>query len=279
MTKPAQAACVIGHPIKHSRSPKIHGYWIHKYGLDAEYRSEDVTPEDFAAFVENLAERGYAGANVTMPHKDQAFALSDPDEAARTIGAANTLWLENGKLRATNTDFEGFINALDASAPSWNRRTSSAVVIGAGGAARAVIYGLIQRGVPRISVVNRTVEKAAALKHRFGPTVEPFSFAALQALLPECQLLVNATSLGMSGHPALEIDVGLLPDNGVVADIVYVPLQTPLLAAAAHRGLATSDGLEMLLHQAVRGFELWFGARPQVTRELYDLIAADINAG
>ena len=272
-----RGACVIGWPAKHSRSPKLHGYWIRKYGLDAEYRFEEVAPEGFADFVGSLAARGYAGANVTMPHKDAALALSQPDARALAVGAANTLWLDGGVLRSTNTDVEGFTGALDAASPGWDARVDSAVVLGAGGAGRAVVYGLLERGVATVYVVNRSLEKAEALRARFGAAVVPVGWAARDEVLRGARLLVNATSLGMKGQPALDVDLGEVAGDAVVADIVYVPLVTPLLAQARGRGLVVSNGLDMLLHQAVRGFELWFGVRPEVTRELFDLLAADIG--
>ena len=276
MTAMKRAACVIGWPAKHSRSPKLHGHWIKRYGIDGDYRIEERTPEEFPGFIQNLAANGYVGANITMPHKDAALALSAPDERARAVGAANTLWLDNGKLRSTNTDVEGFIGALDAASPGWDKRTDSAVVLGAGGAGRAVVYGLVERGIKTIHVVNRTFEKAEAFRDRFGPSVQPAHWADLSRLLKGSKLLVNATSLGMKGQPELAIDLSTLADDAVVSDIIYVPLKTPLLVAAEQRGLATSNGLDMLLHQAVRGFELWFGVRPIVTKELFDLLAADI---
>lgn len=279
MSTPQRAACVIGYPAKHSRSPKMHGYWIRKYGLDADYRAEEVAPEHVRALLSDLAGHGYVGANVTMPHKDVALAMSEPDERASAVGAANTLWLDDGRLRATNTDIEGFIGALDAAAPGWDARTRSAVVLGAGGAGRAVTYGLIERGIGTIHVVNRTLAKAEALRDQFGPAIHPAEWSALPACLAGADLFANATSLGMHGQDPLDVDIAGLADTAVVSDIVYVPLKTPLLAAAEARGLATSNGLDMLLHQAVRGFELWFGVRPEVTRELYDLLAADIEAG
>ena len=277
MSTTRRASCVIGWPARHSRSPKLHGYWIRKYGLDAEYGIEEQPAEAFADFVGTLAARGYVGANVTMPHKDAALALSQPDARALAVGAANTLWLENGVLRSTNTDVEGFTGALDAVSPDWHSRVSAAVVLGAGGAGRAVVYGLLERGVKTVHVVNRSLDKAQSLRGRFGNAVQPVAWEARDTVLDGAQLLVNATSLGMMGHPALEIDLGTLAGDAVVADIVYVPLATPLLAQARARGLVTSNGLDMLLHQAVRGFELWFGVRPAVTRELYELVAADLN--
>ena len=279
MTDTRPAACVVGYPARHSRSPMLHGYWIKRYGLDADYRAEEIPPGEIREFLTHLADHGYVGCNVTMPHKDVAFELSEPDERAIAVGAANTLWLENGRLRSTNTDIEGFLGALDAAAPGWDQRTSEAIVLGAGGAGRALVYGLIERGIGSIHLVNRTVEKSEAMRERFGERVIPARWDQLPELLSGARLLANATSLGMHDQPPLEIDISGMADDAVVSDIVYVPLTTPLLAAAKARGLATSNGLDMLLHQAVRGFELWFGKRPEVTRELYDLLAANIEPG
>ncbi|MGX9429763.1 MULTISPECIES: shikimate dehydrogenase [Bradyrhizobium] len=278
MTAPtkARAACLIGWPAAHSRSPLIHHYWLRKLGIEGGYNIEAIPPEGFAEFVLHLAFHGFVGANVTIPHKERALALSLPDERARAVGAANTLWYEAGELRSTNTDVEGFINNLDASAPGWDQATE-ALVLGAGGSARAVVFGLLDRGMQRIHLVNRSIERARALADQFGSRVEPAGWDALADLLPRAGLLVNTTSLGMHGQPALALDVGLLPSNAVVADLVYVPLKTPLLAAAEGRGLKTADGLGMLLHQAVRGFELWFGQRPQVTPELRALVENDLT--
>jgi shikimate dehydrogenase len=277
MTDSLRAACVIGWPVKHSRSPLIHEYWIKRHGLAAAYRREEVMPEAFADFIATMAGRGYMGANVTLPHKEAALTLSEPDDRARTVGAANTLWLEGGRLHSTNTDVEGFIANLDASVPGWDAHPDEAVVLGAGGAARAVICGLIERGFARVNVVNRSLSRAEALRERFGTCVHPVHWTALPHLLGRACLLVNATSLGMAGQPKLDIDLASLHPDTVVADIVYVPLTTPLIAAAKARGLATADGLGMLLHQAVRGFSLWFGVRPEVTAELRMLIEADLT--
>ncbi len=211
-----------------------------------------------------------------MPHKDMALAMSEPDDRARAVGAANTLWLDNGRLRSTNTDVEGFVGSLDSAAPGWDQRGDSAVVLGAGGAARAVVYGLIERGMKTIHVVNRTFGKAELLRERFGASVHPAHVHDIPRLLDGAKLLVNATALGMKGQPDHAIDLGPMAADALVSDIVYVPLKTGLQAAAERRGLKTANGLDMLLHQAVRGFNLWFGIKPEVTRELFDLLAADI---
>ena len=206
-----RAACVIGWPVEHSRSPLIHNYWLKAYGIAGEYRRELVPREEFAAFVGSLAARGYAGANVTLPHKEAALALSQPDERARAVGAANTLWLDNGVLRSTNTDVEGFLDNLDACAPNWDRDLGKAVVIGAGGAARAVIYGLLGRGVQRIVIVNRTAQRAEALRASFGERVEIASWDDRNEALGDAGLLVNTTTLGMQGQPTLALDVAACP--------------------------------------------------------------------
>jgi len=270
------AACLIGWPAAHSRSPLIHHYWLRTLGIEGGYVIEAVPPDEFGDFVLRLSLRGFVGANVTIPHKERALALSVPDDRARAVGAANTLWFEDGELRSTNTDVEGFINNLDASAPGWDK-VDEALVLGAGGSARAVVFGLVERGIKRVHLVNRTMERAEVLAEQFGRSVHPVAWEAVAGLLPQAGLLANTTSLGMHGQPALELDVGLLPQHAVVADLVYVPLETPLLRAAMARGLKTADGLGMLLHQAVRGFELWFGQRPQVTPELRALVEADLT--
>ena len=278
MAAPFRAACIIGWPAGHSRSPIIHNYWIRQHGIAGEYRKEAVPPQEFAAFLQNLAERGYVGANVTIPHKETALAQSIPDARANAVGAANTLWRDGAVLRSTNTDMKGFLGNLDASAPGWDRDLRNAVVLGAGSSARAMLFELIERGVPRIHLLNRTLDRAQTLAQRFGATVVPAPWKDAGALLRGTGLLVNSTSLGMKGQPPLVLDVALLPANAVVSDLVYVPLVTPLVAAARARGLATADGLGMLLHQAVRGFSLWFGVKPTVTAELRALVEADLAA-
>jgi shikimate dehydrogenase len=271
-----RAACLIGWPAAHSRSPLIHHYWLRRLDIAGGYSIEAVPPEEFADFVRRLPARGFVGANITIPHKERALALSVPDARARAVGAANTLWIEDGELRSTNTDVEGFINNLDTCAAGWDK-AEEALVLGAGGAARAVLFGLIERGVKRVVVANRTAERAHALAEQFGASVHPVAWADIGDALSRAKLLVHTTSLGMHGQPPLDIDVGRLPPEAVVADLVYVPLETPLLAAAKARGLRTADGLGTLLHQAVRGFELWFGERPQVTSELRALVEADLT--
>ena len=271
-----KAACVIGWPVEHSRSPLIHDYWIRQFGLQAAYRREAVPPGRFADFIAHLADHGYVGANVTVPHKQAALELSKPDALAAAVGAANTLWLDDGVLRSTNTDVEGFVASLDAAVPDWATAVESAVVLGAGGAARAIVFGLIERGVCPVHVVNRSLERAAALRERFGDRVVPTRWDRRNDVLAGAGLLVNTTTLGMAGQPPLEFDLAPLAASAVVADIVYAPLVTPLLAAAAARGLRTVDGLGMLLHQAAGAFARFFGLRPQVTEGLRALVEADL---
>ena len=272
-----RAACLIGWPAAHSRSPLIHHYWLRTLGIEGGYVIEAVPPDDLRDFVLRLSLRGFAGANVTIPHKENVLELSTPDARARAVGAANTLWFADGELHSTNTDVEGFINNLDACAPGWDK-ADEALVLGAGGSSRAVVFGLIERGIKRVHLVNRTLSRAQALAERFGDAVQAAKWEQVGELLPRARLLVNTTSLGMHGQGLLEVDVSRLPADAVVADLVYVPLETELLKAAKARGLRTADGLGMLLHQAVRGFELWFGQRPQVTPELRAIVEADLTS-
>jgi shikimate dehydrogenase len=273
-------ACVIGWPVEHSRSPLIHRYWLGRYGIEGAYEKEAVDPKDLGQFLGSLAARGYVGANVTLPHKEAALRLAAvADEAARAIGAANTLWLDHaGRLCASNTDAYGFITNLGAQAPGWNERRRPVIVLGAGGAARAILHGLLAEGATRILLANRTRERAETLAQAFGAAVEVFDWSDQNRALSGCGLLVNATSLGMTGKAGLDIDLAALPRDAVVADIVYSPLETPLLAAARGRGNRVVDGLGMLLHQAVPGFEHWFGVRPEVTRALRAHVAASLGA-
>jgi shikimate dehydrogenase len=271
-------ACVIGWPIEHSRSPAIHGYWLKHYKIDGEYRAEAVRPGDLAALLGSLA-KTYVGANVTLPHKEEALRLADHvDAAARAIGAANTLWLdETGKLHASNTDAFGFMTNLEQQAPGWNDKRRQIVVLGAGGAARAILYGLIEAGVGKILLLNRSSDRAEALAKSFGPKVEVGDWNQRNQALSSAGLLVNTTSLGMVGKPPLDLDLAALPNDAVVADIVYNPLETELLAAARARGNRVVDGLGMLLYQAVPGFERWFGMRPEVTPELRKQVEATLG--
>jgi shikimate dehydrogenase len=274
-TRP-RVACLIGWPAAHSRSPLIHHYWLRKLGIAGGYNIEAVPPDAFDDFVRRLAAHGFVGANITLPHKERVLELTVPDERARAVGAANTLWYEGKQLHSTNTDIEGFVNNLDASARGWDA-AEDALVLGAGGSSRAVIFGLRERGIKHVHVANRTIERAQALADQFGEHVHALAWEEIGAALPKAGLLINTTSLGMHGQPPLELDTRLLPSHAIVADLVYVPLQTPLLGSARERGLRTADGLGMLLHQAVRGFELWFGRRPEVTAELRALVEADLR--
>ncbi|SCW73031.1 shikimate dehydrogenase [Ancylobacter rudongensis] len=270
---------IIGHPVSHSRSPLIHGYWLARHGIDGAYGVRAVAPGDIDSFLAAFAASGLVGGNVTVPHKEAAFrACAARDAVAEALGAVNTLWLEDGALHGANTDVHGFLANLDAAEPDWARALGEAVVLGAGGAARAVVYGLLQRGVDRVVVANRTRARGEALRDTFGPRVLPIDWRDLGGRLVGCRLLVNTTSLGMKGQPPLDIDLSPLSPDALVTDIVYVPLETPLLKAAKARGLATVDGLGMLLHQAVPGFERWFGVRPEVTAELRALVIADLKA-
>jgi shikimate dehydrogenase len=272
-------AFVTGYPVKHSRSPLIHGYWLKTLGLAGSYTRQEVTPEDFAGFLSRLksGESGFIGGNVTIPHKELAFRLADkPDALSEELGASNTLWLEGGALHATNTDGFGFLANLDATAPGWDR-TERAVVLGAGGASRAIIQAVRDRGVSEIHVVNRTVERAQELADRFGAKVHAHAMGALPEVSKGAGLFVNTTSLGMDGEAAPDFDFSPLAGGAVVTDIVYVPLVTPILRQAQEQGFATVDGLGMLLHQAAPGFEKWFGTRPVVDAALRQLILEDME--
>ncbi|WP_375460913.1 shikimate dehydrogenase [uncultured Enterovirga sp.] len=273
-------AFVIGHPIAHSRSPLIHGFWLREHGLAGSYERIDVPPDELAGFLTTFAERGFVGGNVTVPHKEAVFRLVPAStERAQRLGAVNTLRaMPDGSLLADNTDGIGFAeNVADAIGPGWAGEVSSALVLGAGGAARAILGALLEHGIPRIRVANRNPDRAADLA-RFDPDrVEAIAWNAREAALAGTDLVVNTTSLGMTGQPPLDLDLSALGPSGIVADIVYVPLVTPLLERARARGLRTVEGLGMLLHQAVPGFEAWFGTRPRVTGELRALVEADVE--
>jgi shikimate dehydrogenase len=278
-------AFIVGHPVKHSRSPLIHGHWLKRYGLDGSYERIDVAPVNFADFLRSFERDGFAGGNVTIPHKEAAFAgASRRTLRAKRLKAVNTLWYEDGVLWGDNTDVIGFMAHLDRSlGTGWERDVDTALIIGAGGAARAVVAGLQDRPLKRIMVANRTGPKAGELVHDLkgsGPAaLEAVAWEELGPALARSGLIVNTTSLGMVGQPPLLLDLDGAPADAVVADIVYVPLKTPLLAAAEARGIRIVDGLGMLLHQAAPGFERWFGVAPEVTPELRALIVADIKGG
>ncbi|CAH1662811.1 Shikimate dehydrogenase (NADP(+)) [Hyphomicrobiales bacterium] len=268
---------VVGHPIAHSRSPLIHGEWLRQYGIAGSYERVDVAPADLPAFIRRLRDGEFAGGNVTVPHKEAVMALVDAvSDAGRAVGAVNTLWRENGRILADNSDVPGFLAHLDATVPGWQERVRTALILGAGGAARGICYGLKARGVDRILVVNRSPGRAEELVAAFERPLEAGAWDRRDRLVAEADLIVNTTALGMQGKPPLELDLSRLRPGTIVDDIVYVPLKTALLAEAEGRGGIPVDGLGMLLHQAVPGFARWFGVTPQVTPALHALIEADI---
>jgi len=271
-------ACIIGWPVDHSRSPTIHGYWLKKYRIDGSYTKQAVRPGEVAAFLHGLRKEGLAGCNVTIPHKEAAYAAAAVTmPAARAVAAANTLWFEGDRLVADNTDAAGFMSHLRARVPGFDASRSAAAVLGAGGAARGIIYALLDAGAREVRIFNRTRERADAVARHFGPRAKAHDWHDRVDRSREVGVLVNATSLGMEHTAPLDMPLARLDDACIVADLVYVPLVTPLLAAAQARGLAAVDGLGMLLHQAVPGFEKWFNVRPEVTDELRALLVADIE--
>lgn len=274
----SRKAFVIGHPIQHSRSPLIHGAWLAEYGIDGSYEAIDVAPEALPAFFRRLRAEEFVGGNVTIPHKEAMFTLCDEvDPLARTIGAVNTLVVEDGQVRGTNTDYLGFLGNLDAAAPGWSDRVEQAIVLGAGGAARAVLVALQSRGIGVVHVLNRTLATAQRLAIEIDGPFQSHAMSSFDRLAPDTELVVNTTSIGMHGTSFDHLNLALLPPTALVTDIVYAPLVTPLLAEAKARGLAVVDGLGMLLHQAVPGFEAWFGVRPQVTPQLRQAIQATLE--
>jgi len=283
MSETIPKACVMGHPVAQSRSPLLHGHWLKTLGIAGAYELVDVSEADFPSFLRNLRPNGFVGGNITVPHKEAAFrAVDRRDEAASAIGAVNTVWYEDASLVGGNTDAYGFASHLDASIPRWHETARRAVVLGAGGAARAIVHALLSRGL-QVAIVNRTLARAEALAAHVsgGPSAARASAhapGALDALLASADLLVNATSLGMAGKDALDLDVSRLAPGAIVYDIVYVPLETALLRAARARGHRAVDGLGMLLHQAVPAFARWFGVTPAVTPALRAVIEADIRA-
>jgi shikimate dehydrogenase len=275
----APRAGVCGWPVAHSRSPLIHGYWLRSLGIAGSYERFAVPPGEFPAFAASIGVDRLVGANVTVPHKEAAFEACDRlSPAAQACGAVNTLWREDGALWGDNTDVAGFLDNLDEGAPGWDATTRAALVLGAGGAARAIVYALRLRGVARVTLVNRNLARAEALSARFAPGTLAAPWDELPRRLEEADLVVNTTTLGMVGQEPLRIGLAPLSASAVVCDIVYIPLATPLIEAARARGLRAVEGLGMLLHQAAPGFARWFGARPTVTAELRALVEADILA-
>jgi shikimate dehydrogenase len=276
MTNPR--ACIMGHPVAHSRSPMLHGYWLRTLGIDGAYELADVAPDKFDAFFRGLKANGYVGGNITIPHKEAAYRLVDRRErAADAIGAVNTVWYEGGALIGANTDWLGIVGSLDDIHPGWDRSPGKVVVLGAGGSARASVFAFLERGYS-VAIVNRTPERAEALAAAFGAKASAHRFDELPGLLGDADVLINNTSLGMAGKPPLEIALGALRKSAIVYDVVYVPLETALLQAARARGHRTVDGLSMLLYQAVVGFSHWFGVTPKVTAEQRAILEADIRA-
>ncbi len=275
-----KAACVIGYPAQHSRSPLIHGHWLHTYGLQGAYMRETVAAEDLPQFIASLRARGYVGANITVPHKEAVFQLvQKPDEIATALHAVNTIWFEDGVLCGSNSDGLGFLKSLDHQTPGWRDGCNAALVLGAGGAARGIVYALLQAGVQQVHVYNRTIEKAHALHMQFGTAVQAISAEQLPQAYAQVQLIVNTTSIGMDGTSSPPHHFEACAPTTVVNDIVYTPLHTPFLHAAQQHSLRVAYGLDMLLYQATIGFEKWFGVVPEVTDEVRNLILADLGQG
>ncbi len=263
-------AGVIGHPVAHSKSPTLHGHWLKSYGLAGHYIPMDVAPDDLEIVLRSLPKAGFVGANVTVPHKEAALRLADNvSDRARKIGAANTLvFREDGTIHADNTDGYGFMENLRSGAPDWTPGDGPAVVFGAGGAARAVLQALVEAGVPKIMLTNRTRARADKLKDEFVQTITVVDWVQAGNVIEDAELVVNTTSLGMQGQLELRVPLDGLQPGAVVTDLVYAPLKTHLLQTAEEAGCTVVDGLGMLLHQAVPGFESWFGVRPEVNLDL-----------
>jgi len=278
LTGRARLAGVMGWPVAHSRSPRLHGFWLAQHDIDGAYLPLPVHPQNLAAALRALPLLGFTGVNITLPHKAAALALVDRvSEEAQRIGAINTVVVAaDGLLEGSNTDGYGFLAHLKASAPAWRASDGPAVLLGAGGAARAIAVALLGAGVPELRLANRTARRTAELAEALGPRVEPIDWEQRSGALDGAALLVNSTTLGMAGQPPLKISLHRLPRPAVVYDIVYVPLETPLLAAARARGNISVDGLGMLLHQALPGFAAWFGVTPEVTPELREFVLAAI---
>jgi shikimate dehydrogenase len=263
-------AGVMGWPIGHSKSPALHGFWLREHGLDGSYTALAVKPEDLSNALKSLKNNGFAGVNLTVPHKEAALKLVDElSPVSKMIGAVNTIFVrDDGALFGTNTDAFGFIENLRQHSTGFNAARGPAVVLGAGGAARAVCAALKDAGAAEIRVINRTPARCEALAKDFAPVVKPIAWSEVSKHLSDAALLVNATSLGMTGQPPLNVDLTTLPQSALVTDLVYAPLETDLLKTARARGNPTVDGLGMLLYQAQAGFEGWFGVKPEVTPAL-----------
>jgi shikimate dehydrogenase len=272
-----KSAAIYGLPVAHSRSPLIHGAWLHEHKISGAYLRKEVSPAALPLLLHDFRNTGLAGANLTLPLKEAACAYVALDEIAAKLQAVNTIWLEDGKLRGTNTDVFGFASACQEQVPEWRNALEHVIVLGAGGAAKAVIYALFDAETERVTVINRTKARGENLATLFGAKVKSGDWDSLYKVLPQATMLVNATSLGMSGQPRLDLEVKRLKANAIVADIVYAPLETNLLKHARAAGYKTVDGLSMLLHQAVPAFERWFGVNPKVTQELRALVAADLK--
>lgn len=274
--QPLPLAGVIGYPIAHSKSPRLHGFWLNRYGIKGHYVPLSVRPADLAEALRSLPKLGFRGANVTIPHKIAALQLADTaTDRAALIGAANTLIFKpDGSVRADNTDGYGFIQNLRQHAPDWAPKLGASLVIGAGGASRAVVAALLGEGVPKIILANRTRQRAEMMVEDFGGRVEVIDWNRTADAMEGAMTIVNATSMGMVGQPELPFGLDAAPKGALVTDLVYTPLETPFLAAARARGLQAVDGLGMLLHQGVPGFESWFGQRPDVDEALRDHMLA-----
>ena len=261
-------AGVIGFPVSHSKSPRLHGHWLEKYGIQGHYVPLHVAPENLFNILKSMPNMGFVGCNVTIPHKETALALAQHvTDAARRIGAANTLEFKDGQIYADNTDGIGFIENLRQNAPNWRADAGPVLVIGAGGAARAILVALLDAGAPEILLTNRTADRASALAAEFGPRVKAHPWEKTETLLPQAATVVNTTALGMAGKEAFPFSLKGLPSDALATDIVYTPLDTSFLQAARAQGCVTVDGLGMLLHQAAPGFARWFGQMPEVTDE------------
>ncbi|WP_347311732.1 shikimate dehydrogenase [Defluviimonas sp. SAOS-178_SWC] len=270
-------AGVIGSPVAHSKSPRLHGHWLKSYGIAGYYIPMDVTQADLREVIATLPKAGFVGVNVTIPHKESVLALADVvTDRAALIGAANTLiFRKDGRIHADNTDGYGFIANLRQNAPGWTPAAGPAAVIGAGGAARAVIASLIEVGVPEIRLANRTRTRAEALRQEFGAKVVVHDWVQAGNMMEGAATVVNTSSLGMTGKPDFRVPLDALSPSAVVTDLVYTPLRTKLLEEAAEIGCVTVDGLGMLIHQAAPAFERWFGVRPEVDQSVRDAVLAE----